>query len=150
MTEDVLVTIKGLALADSEDDEAVEVINIGKYNEVNGKCYVRYEECVEGEKETINNLLKFTDESVEITRKGPSSTHMVFEKDNKTMTYYNTPYGSLFLGIYTREITIERSEELISIAIDYTLEANYEVVADYNVDILISNKNRKVNLYNGK
>lgn len=36
---------------------------------------------------------------MDITRRGVSNVHMMFEKNRKNVTYYYTPYGSLLIGI---------------------------------------------------
>ena len=103
MKEKVYVNIKGLHLtveSDENEEDAVEVINIGRYKVVNGKEYIKYEETIEGEKKKCTNTIKIDKDTVEITKKGPVTAHMSFEKGNKTMTFYETPFGSLYLGIF--------------------------------------------------
>ena len=34
---------------------------------------------------------------MELTKKGAVNVHMIFEKNKKNITYYNTPYGSLLV-----------------------------------------------------
>lgn len=136
MTEKVLVSINGLQFEDNDSD-AIEVIHVGKYSELNGKCYIKYDELVEGESNITKNLIKFSEGNVEVTRKGPFGAHMSFVENQKTMTYYNTPYGSLFLGIFSRSIDIIRQENVIKVLIDYSLEVNYENVSDCKVTIQI-------------
>ena len=140
MKEKVYVNIKGLHLtveSDENEEDAVEVINIGRYKVVNGKEYIKYEETIEGEKKKCTNTIKIDKDTVEITKKGPVTAHMSFEMGNKTMTFYETPFGSLYLGIFSRRIDIERQEDKINISIDYSLELNYEQVSDCKVQIEI-------------
>ena len=44
MTEDVLVSVKGLHALDTADEEEVEVFSAGKYYFKNGKHYVLFDE----------------------------------------------------------------------------------------------------------
>ena len=54
-----------------------------------------YEEVMEGQKESTRNMIKVRDNYMELTKKGAVNVHMIFEKNKKNITYYNTPYGSL-------------------------------------------------------
>ena len=75
-------------------------------------------------------------------KKGVVTAHMSFVKGEKTMTFYDTPYGSIYLGIFTRDIQLERDEDNIKVAIDYSIDMNYEKVADSHVEIEISSKGK--------
>ena len=56
------------------------------------------------------------------------------------MTFYETPFGNIYLGIFSREVDIQRTEDTIKISIDYSLELNYEQVSDAKVVIDISSR----------
>ena len=57
MTEEVLVTIKGMQMMPEDQDE-VEIVTSGKYLKKGNKHYITYEEVVEGMEGTIQNLIK--------------------------------------------------------------------------------------------
>lgn len=150
MKDKVYINIKGLQLAaqnvprDYEDDsdEPIEVINVGSYSVVNGKEYIKFDEIYEGTEQKCTSLIKIADSSVEITKKGPVTAHMSFIPGEKTMTFYETPYGNIYLGIFAREVDMKRSSDKLSICIDYALELNYEQVSDCRVEIEISSKGK--------
>lgn len=150
MRDKVYINIKGLQLAaqnvprDYEDDgdEPIEIINVGSYSVVNGKEYIKFDEIYEGTDQKCTSLIKIADNSVEITKKGPVTAHMSFIPGEKTMTFYETPYGNIYLGIFAREVDMKRSSDKLSICIDYALELNYEQVSDCRVEIEISSKGR--------
>lgn len=124
--------------------EDIEVINVGHYGLINGNEYIRYNELDEdGSK--IKNTIKIASEDdgtvvVELSKKGKYSTHMIFIAGKKSTTAYETPFGSLLLGIYTRSIRIKREEDNIVIKIEYSLDVNYNTVSECNVEINISEK----------
>ncbi len=149
MKEKVLVKIKGLQMVnrihEEDSEEPIEIINIGSYNVIEDKEYVRYDELVEGENEKCSNLIKIAGNSVEITKRGAITAHLSFVEGEKTMTCYDTPFGNIYLGIFTRELDILRSEGRINITIDYALELNYEHVSDCKVEMEITS-NRDIKL----
>ena len=140
MTKDVLVTISGLQIMSmAEDSEPVEVITAGDYYKKNNKHYVIYDELVEGIPGTIKNKVRILDDQkVEIIKSGITNTHMVFEKDKINMTQYETPYGEMMIGVFTKDIQFEEQDEKITVHVNYALDINGDPVADCNIDIKIT------------
>ena len=68
------------------------------------------------------------------------TTHFSFVPGERTTTYYETPYGGIYLGINSKNIVIERSDERIYAGIEYTLELNHEIISESSVEIEISSK----------
>ena len=111
MTKDVLVSVRGAHIADGETNN-LEVITAGSYYFKNGKHYIIYDEIVEGVSDTIKNKIKISGtDSLEIMKSGLSNTHMIFEKNKKNLTYYKTLYGQMLVGLNTRNMEIEVSDE---------------------------------------
>lgn len=140
MTKDVLVTISGLQYAADSENEPLEVITSGDYYKKNGKHYVIYDEVMEGFEGTTRNIIKLNDEFLDITKKGVSNVHMMFEKNRKNISYYYTPYGSLLIGIDARAVEVSETEHDINVKVDYALEVNYEHMADCSITMNIKSK----------
>ena len=142
MTKDVLVSINGLQIArQSEEAEPMEVITAGDYYKKNNKHYVNYDEVTEGFAGTTKNIIKLQEDCVDITKRGITNVHMVFEKNKKNVTCYETPFGSLMLGINAKDIKITEEENDISVDVRYALELNYEHLADCTIKMAIQSKN---------
>ena len=133
MTKEVLVSISGLQFAEELDNEPIEIISSGDYYKKNGKHYIIYDEVMEGVADTTKNIIKLGEQCMDITKRGATNVHMMFEKDKKNVTYYYTPYGSLLIGIDT--------EHDINVNVDYALEVNYEHMADCSITMKIKSKN---------
>ena len=140
MTKEVLVKISGLQFAGEEDSDAVEIITSGNYYKKNGKHYIIYDEVSEGSEEVTKNVIKICDSAMEVTRKGPASVHMMFEKDKKNVSYYYTPFGSLLVGIDAKNVSVKETEQEIAAQVKYGLEVNYEYVADCNITVSVTSK----------
>lgn len=140
MTKDVLVKISGLQFAGEENSDLVEVITSGSYYKKNGRHYVLYEEVMEGSTEITKNMIKIGADFMEVTRKGPATTHMVFEKDKKNVSYYYTPFGNLLIGIDAKEIQIEEREQDLNVRVKYGLDINYEYMADCHITVDVKAK----------
>ena len=140
MNQDVLVAIAGLQY-EIDAEETVEVISPGKYRKIEQTHYISYEETMAADEENeggvSKNLLKGSPDLVELSKKGYSNVNMVFETGKKTVTYYNTPFGNLLIGIYTTNIQITEKEEGLLVAIRYSLEMNYEHISDCTITIKV-------------
>lgn len=138
MTRDVIVTMKGLQFVEQQENEAVELITRGEYFDKNGKHYVLFDEIMEGVDTPIKNVLKFQENCVEITKKGGVNVHMMFQVGKKNLTYYDTPYGSILIGIEGKKITLQETEKVIQLQVDYGMEVNYEFLADCSITISLT------------
>ena len=139
MTKDVLLKIVGLhydtfAPEADEETEPIEVIVPASYYLKNNKHYIVYDDAVEGMMGTIKSKIKITgEEKLEMMKSGITNTHMIFEKDKIHMTEYATPYGELLVGVYTKDMKVDVTEDMIDVSIAYALDANGEKVADCNI-----------------
>jgi uncharacterized beta-barrel protein YwiB (DUF1934 family) len=114
MTKDVLITIRGVHTMDEEDND-VEMIVRGDYYQKNGKHYVLYEELLEGFKEPVKNIIKITPTSMDITKKGTATTHMLFEKNRKNISCYSTPLGEMVVGIQANHFAVDEQADSLKV-----------------------------------
>lgn len=139
MKKDVLISIAGLhygAWEDGEDGGPIEIITPASYYLKNGRHYIIYDEVVEGVPGTVKNTVKITGDTLfEISKSGISSTRMVFEKNKIHMTNYQTPFGSILVGIHTKDIQVEVQEDLIHVEIYYALDVNNEPLSDCRITV---------------
>lgn len=145
MTKEVLLNISGLHYEnfpgeDSEDQDPIEVITPAVYYLKNGKHYVLYDEVVEGVSGTVRNQIRIKDDLLEIQKSGIASTNLVFEKDKIHMTRYETPYGELMVGVFTKNMTVDETENDIRVNVNYELDINSDKVADCDIKIHIRAK----------
>ena len=139
MKKDVLISIAGLHYGTWEDgggDGPIEIITPASYYLKNGRHYIIYDEVVEGVPGTVKNTVKITGDTLfEISKSGISSTRMVFEKNKIHMTNYQTPFGTILIGIHTKDIQAEIQEDLIHVEIFYALDVNNEPLSDCRITV---------------
>lgn len=133
MTKEVLVSIKGLQFEGAMDSEEIETITRGQYYKKNEDHFVIYDELTEGSDVATRNIIKFDESKMNLTKSGLINTHMVFEEHKKSMTNYATPFGDILVGIHTKNIGMQENEEQIMVQVDYSLEINYEYLADCSI-----------------
>lgn len=140
MTKDILLSIRGLQVAEDTQNESVEVIVPGEYYFRNGKHFFLYDEVEEGKQEITRNRIKITDDYMEVTKQGVVNVHMIFEKNKKNVTYYNTPFGSLLIGIDAYRVEVKETPEKISAYVEYALEVNNEHLANCRIRMKASSR----------
>ena len=119
--------------ANMADD--VEVIQRGQYYKRGGNHYLIYDEPLEGSELVNHNILKFNDMSLSVTKKGPVTASMLFEESSKNLTNYSTPFGSIVVGLDTRNIALSDTDDVLKLDVNYSLDINYEFLADCNISI---------------
>lgn len=141
MTQEVLLTLRGLQFDQREEDsDKVEMVTVGDYYKRNDKHYVIYEEVTEGFTQPTKNRLKISEHMMELSRNGLVNVHMVFQENKKNLTNYNTPFGQILIGIDTKKIQINEQEDNITVDVDYSLDVNYEFLSDCHIRINICSK----------
>ena len=140
MTKEVLVTISGLQFSPETESESVELITSGSYYKKNGKHYIIYDEVMEGFEGSTKNIIKLTEDSLDVTKKGVTNVHMVFEENKKNLTCYSTPYGNLMIGIEGGPVSIQETDDRIEVRANYSLDINYEHVANCEIRMHIQSK----------
>jgi len=154
MTKDVLISITGLHFEVFEDvgenrNDQIKVITPGNYYLRKGKHYILYDEVIEGMAGTIKNRIKITDnKTLEILKTGLSNAHMIFEKDQKNLAYYETPFGQLLVGVNTTKMDISVTENRIDVSVDYELDVNHEPLADCQIRLNVTPKESGEELFN--
>ena len=140
MTKDVLVSISGLQSEisgdESEENAPLEVVTPASYFLKNGKHYVLFDEFVEGTPGVTKNKIKISgNDCVEIIKTGITNAHMVFERKKKNVTYYQTPFGQILVGLNTRDMDVKVTDRNIDVRVDYEMDVNYEPLADCTVKV---------------
>lgn len=138
MTKEVMVSISGLQQGENMPDEPIEVFTPGTYYYKNSRHYVLFEEMLEGSSDITKSTLIFAEKNASLKRTGGSIVQMVFDKNNKTVSNYSTPYGNLVIGVATNELCLNESEDKISLSIDYALDVNYQFLADCKLKVNIT------------
>ena len=94
----------------------------------------------EGFDGVTKNVIKLNDDFMDVTKRGATNVHMMFEKNKKNLSYYSTPYGNLLVGINATDVKVSETEDNIDIKVDYKLEVNYEHLAECTITMSVMSK----------
>ena len=117
----VELTLTGRQQAEGGEETVVETVCLAEYYERNDSIYILYQELSQENGAVVHNCIKLKNSVLEITRKGPLASRMVFEAGREHLTDYATPYGCMKMGILTHQILCQHGEEDLTINASYTL-----------------------------
>ena len=146
MTEDILISVRGLHTLDIEQEEEetdeLEMTMSGKYYFRNGKHYVLFEETDEESQSVVKNRFKLSEDRLEISKKGVMNATMTFQRGEKSSSWYGTPVGDMQLGIEVTDMQLMEGEDEIEMNVAYALEMNSEHVSDSRIRLRIMERNK--------
>ena len=147
MEKDVIIYINGLQYAQTEEgSEPIEVITPGEYYFKNGNHYLMYDDADEDETKGCKNIIKFRNAYLEVTKRGTYTAKLVFEKDKKTLSQYQTPFGTMNIGITTTSVSYKEENNAIELTAKYSMDINSGFIADCEVSVLAKSKKDNLNI----
>ena len=127
MQNNVVVSVKGIQKFEGADSDAMELVTEGTFQEESGVYVLQYEESqMTGMGETQTTITVEGDQ-VTLVRTGQFTSQMVFQEGRQHLSMYNTPYGSLEIGVSTRHLLAELDENGGNIEVDYSIEVDHAV-----------------------
>lgn len=130
MKDDVIISICGLQYPEDGDDDEVELITAGSYYCKDGSYYITYEESEITGMNGTTTTLKVDKDCVTLSRSGPVSTQLIFERGQKHMSYYETMFGSLLVGVNAHTVKTCLDDDGGDIEVDYSVEIDHALAGE--------------------
>ena len=141
MTKNITVNVVGIQSGgDLTSKERIETSGNGTYYVRDNFCYALYDEEDDRSGEKVSNMLKFSARKAEITRKGNTSTKMVFEPNKETLSVYETPYGRFDLKIKTKALSVMENAKKIIVSISYDMSINEGKAVNCSTTVTINSE----------
>lgn len=134
--DEFLITINGFqqTVGDTDSDN-VELITTGEFEFENGLYYIDYEESEATGLDGCHTNIEIGMDYVSLQRTGAITTDMLYIEGKKTYSMYNTPFGQMMVGIYTKKLDIDIDEKGGNISIEYSLDLNDKPCGNNNLKI---------------
>ena len=91
----------------------------GSYYKKNGHHFLIYDEATEGFDMMTHNMIKFTENALEVRKRGLIDVHMIFEEDKKNISFYHTPYGMINMGVAATKVRMKETPDQILLKAEY-------------------------------
>lgn len=125
----------------SDENDVIEVVTPGDFYEKDGLYYAVYKETEISGMEGTTTTLKISNDKFSIIRIGSTSAKMEFDKKAKSVSMYNTPYGTLELRIETKNLSVDVGEKGGDIQVNYNLSVSGQM--PHNTELKINIKAQK-------
>lgn len=102
-------------------DDAIEVVTPGKFYKKEESYYVEYKETEISGMEGTNTTFKMNNDNFSLIRIGSTNANMDFKKNKKSLSVYDTPYGTMDIKIKTNKLEVNLNEKGGDVFIDYNL-----------------------------
>lgn len=130
--ENVRVSIKGIQQQNEESND-VELFTEGKFKKDGEKYILKYTESEMTGFDNTTTTVEIENEKVSIIRNGNVNSQMIFIKDKKTTSYYNTQFGSLIIGVMADKLDVDINDDGGKIDINYIIDINEEYIGQNSV-----------------
>lgn len=128
MEKEVIISIKGMQDFEQTGKDSIELVTRGSLVRQAGVLTLSYEESELTGLEGTLTTIQVEPERVTMLRTGQVNTQMVFQEGRRHLSMYNTPYGSMAVGVNTRHLYAELDETGGDLEIDYAIEIDHAIV----------------------
>ena len=142
MEDKYIVSIKGYQSYEEDNENTdVQLTTEAGFEKQDGVYFIDYEESEITGLEGTKTSIEIGSNYVSLQRNGSVNTQMLFMKNRKTSSYYNTPYGNMMIGIFTDKLNIDVSDNGGKVNVDYYLDVNNSTRSKNNFEIEIRRPN---------
>lgn len=138
--EKVILHIKGFQDYEHSGNDDIGLMTEGTLASMPFGWELAYEEtALTGMEGTLTTFL-IEPERVTLLRTGPVCTQMVYELGRRHHSMYNTPYGSLEVGITTSMLDVEMGPDGGHLNVDYAIELDHAMMGQNRFRITVRKK----------
>ncbi len=130
MEENYILSVCGTQYTGEEPDK-IELQTRAVYVIKNGTRYISYKEYNEQKPDQpFRTTVKIDENNVVTVIKGGDTYHnLILEKGVRHHCDYKTPYGTLFLGVFTEDVRIRLGETGGTLEVAYNLDVDSELIS---------------------
>lgn len=126
MIEDVIISIRGQQLYEGQEADVIELMTEGTLErDPEGGYLLSYQESELTGLEGTKTVFHIQGNQVMLTRVGTLNSMMIFEEGVRHLSMYETPHGTISVGINTRHMRAQIDPGGGEIEINYAIEINH-------------------------
>ena len=125
MEKEVVISIRGMQKYEGTPPDVVELVTEGRLAREGESYTLSYQESeITGLGGTLTTL-QVEGEQVTLMRVGEYNSQMVFQEGRRHLSMYNTPYGAMTIGVNTRHLLAQLTDQGGDIEVDYAIEVDH-------------------------
>ena len=141
MKDNVIIKMYSVQYENGEKTES-ELITTGTLKHKGSLSNLSYEDSeATGFEGSVTSVTARGENFVSIVRNGTANANLMLETDKKHHCYYSTPFGSINVGIFTRQIENSLDENGGTLYMKYTVDVNSAYVSDNEIKLVVNRIN---------
>ena len=125
MEKEVVISVKGIQTYEGTAPDAVELVTKGRMAQEGESHTLSYQESELTGLEGTLTTIQVDGDQVTLMRVGEFNSQMVFQEGRRHLSMYNTPYGAMTIGVNTRHLLAQLTDQGGDIEVDYATEVDH-------------------------
>lgn len=122
MKKDVIISLKGTQINNSENASVMELVTLGKYYRKGNTYYVTYKESEVTGMDGTTTTLEISGEMITLMRSGTTNSQFIFERGIRHFSHYDTIFGSFTVGVFANDVSVNINEKGGEIVVGYQID----------------------------
>ena len=144
MENNVIISIRGRQTRPGEEDEVIDLLTEGTLERTGDTFLLSYEESPVTGLENTHTTFRIEPACISLLRTGAYHSELVFARERRHLSLYDTPFGSLSVGVRTHSLSSELDEHGGVIDLDYALELDHMLAGRNFFHITVQEKGTPV------
>lgn len=143
---DVVVTVTGVQRDTDGEENAIELVTVGRYYRKNNIGYITYRESEITGMEGTTTMLKIYDDHVTLSRTGNVEHKQEFRLGERCYGTYNTAYGCMQMSVLTNRLDVAfaaMNDTVDKIDIYYDLEIDGQWQSANTLSIMVREEQKR-------
>ena len=125
MEKEVVISIKGMQNFEGALPDVIELVTEGRLVRDGESYTLSYQESELTGLEGTLTTIQVDGEQVTLMRVGEFNSQLVFQEGRRHFSMYNTPYGAMTIGVNTRHLLAQLTDQGGDIEVDYSVEVDH-------------------------
>ena len=138
MEKPVILSIRGAQSSEPGQEDVMELVTQGFLREDAGTFTLSYQESELTGLEGTTTTFLIEQDCITLRREGALTSEMIFQVGQTHHSLYQTPYGSIMLGVNTQKAQADLDCSGGSLSIRYIMEIENQRIGENSFDIQVS------------
>ncbi len=125
MEKEVIISIRGMQKYEGALPDVIELVTEGRLARDGESYTLSYQESELTGLEGTLTTIQVDREQVTLMRVGEFNSQLVFQEGRRHFSMYNTPYGAMTIGVNTRHLLAQLTDQGGDIEVDYSVEVDH-------------------------
>ncbi|MBQ9364319.1 MAG: DUF1934 domain-containing protein [Schwartzia sp.] len=122
--ERVIVKVRGEQTGIGGETDSIEMIAEGRHYYKDGKHYILYDDHLASDAGEVKTMLTIEPDMVALRRSGDVTHEQTFALGDDSFSEYQTPFGSLSLGVHTDKLDVVYGNVTGTVDVAYAMSIN--------------------------